>query len=661
MSTSADKLQLLPGSAGTRSGYLRSTIREALVSRIHRLWSPSDAALLDAMVVSERSLVARGARTDFQRSGVYHLLVVAGLHLGIITWFVYASLRRARVHDIFCTLLTLAGAVTYAWLADDGVPIWRATLMLAVYMLARFLYRDREPLNAIGLAALVLLVIDPLALFSPSFQLSFVAVLSIAALALPLLERTSAPYRRGLHQFDAISYDVSLPPRIAQFRLDLRMIAGRLACFLGKRLATWSVVNVTAMIFRAFDLVVISAAMQLCLALPMAWYFHRATTLSVPANVFAVPLAGLLLPATLVALAASTVSLTAARIPAAFAALTLHLILRITNAVSAFHVSDLRVPLPAGPVVLFVVAACVFATLAIRLHRAVAITGIALLLASAVALVIAPSRPRVQTGKLEITAIDVGQGDAFLIVTPDAHTLLIDAGGQVGRAHSDFDFGEDVVAPYLWSRGLRRLDAVALTHSHADHIGGMIGIIGGFHPRELWIGIEPDVEPVQQLLSYAAAHRVEIHQYVQGDHFDFGGVSFRALSPPADWVPRPREANNDSLGFELHYGNSTALMIGDVEKKVEREVATEVGPSGLLKIAHHGSSTSTTPEMLTAARPVYAVISAGHNNSFGHPRADVLARLAAAHVRTARTDMHGAVTFYFDGSPIPTVAGPTNP
>src|SRR5262249_42796361 len=149
---------------------------------------------------------------DFQRSGTYHLLVVAGLHLGIIAGFVFVTLRRLRVPELAASMVTLMCAAAYAWLADDGVPIWRATLMLAIYLAARFFYRRRASLNAIGTAALVLLALDPHALFSASFQLSFIAVLAIAAIALPLMDRSSQPYRSALREFDSFSFDLHLPP-----------------------------------------------------------------------------------------------------------------------------------------------------------------------------------------------------------------------------------------------------------------------------------------------------------------------------------------------------------------------------------------------------------------------------------------------------------------
>lgn len=129
----------------------------------------------------------------------------------------------------------------------------------------------------------------------------------------------------------------------------------------------------------------------------------------------------------------------------------------------------------------------------------------------------------------------------------------------------------------------------------------------------------------------------------------WGGTKIRVLSPPADWQPIPKRANNDSLALLIAYGDTKALLAGDLEKKMERFVASESPRADLLKIAHHGSATSTTPELLAAVQPRFAVISAGYQNSFGHPRQVVLDRLQAAQVRTYRTDLQGAVTFLLDG------------
>ena len=154
--------------------------------------------------------------------------------------------------------------------------------------------------------------------------------------------------------------------------------------------------------------------------------------------------------------------------------------------------------------------------------------------------------------------------------------MLIDGGGSIGPVRSEFDFGEDVVAPYLWSRGLGHLDVVALTHAHGDHIGGLPRIIEDFHPSELWVGINPETTALLHLYEIANQNHVAIRQHVAGDELDWSGTNIRVLSPPADWQPKPKPANDDSLAFLIGYGDTRALLAGDLERKMERFVADRI-------------------------------------------------------------------------------------
>ena len=654
----SDQVQRLAGDGGSRAGRWRSVIRQSLLRHIAMLWRPADAALLSAMLVSERSLLERGTRIDFQRSGIYHLLVVAGLHLGIIAFFVYALARRARFGMLAATCVTIAVACGYAWLADDGTPIWRATLMLAAYLLTRWLYRDRAALNAVGGAALALLLADPRALFDASFQLSFLAVFGIVAFALPLIEWTSAPYRRALHTLDALPLDLRLAPKQAQFRLDVRLIAHRVAVFVPRsiasalrssppRVATVAVSACLRGAFRLFELVLLSAVLQLILAAPMAFYFHRAVTLGVPANLLAVPAAGLLLPTGLVAIALSYMGHALAMLPAALASGLLRWVVGSVRWLAAGRLADIRVATPSMLSLIGMAGLVALAALLMRAGRKRAFAGTFLLVVTAIWTAVPQQRPAL--GRLEFTAIDVGQGDSLLLITPRGQTLLIDGGGPMGPFASDFDYGEEVVSAYLWSRGIARLDAVALTHAHQDHIGGLRAVVANFHPRELWIGRNPDVPAVRALLDQAARDGIHVVSRLQGESFDFGGAKVEVLAPAQDWQPAARPRNNDSLALRVSLGATAVLLPGDAERALERQLAGEPVSAAVLKVAHHGSNTSSTPQFLAAVRPQFAVISDGARNPFGHPRPAVLERLALAHAVTYRTDTMGAVTFILDG------------
>jgi competence protein ComEC len=300
------------------------------------------------------------------------------------------------------------------------------------------------------------------------------------------------------------------------------------------------------------------------------------------------------------------------------------------------------------------------ALVTVRKQRWLAVAGVAILFLAAGCAAFWPGAPQTEAGKLEITAIDVGQGDSLLLVSPTGSTMLVDAGGTNGPLRSEFDYGEDVVSPYLWSRGLERLDVVLLTHAHGDHIGGLARVVRNFGPRELWVGINPETDALDQLSQAAVESHVLIRRHTASEEFDWAGTHIRILSPPPDWQTKPKPKNDDSLTFVISLGETSALLAGDLEKTMERYISWRTPHVDLLKVAHHGSNTSTTPELLKAAQPRFAVISAGYGNPFKHPRPEVLERLQAAHVRTFRTDMLGAITFLLDGKNVEARTGSTH-
>lgn len=654
-SAKAENVQFLPGVYRDRIGAWRSRLHRSIVHEVNQLWPPREAALINAMVIGEEAFIDRETRIDFQRSGTYHILVVSGMNVSILAFVVFWTLRRIRLGDLLSTIITIASCIGYAFITEVGAPVWRAALMCAIYLCTRLLYRDRAMLNAIGAAALVLLLIDPRQLLAASFQMTFVCVLIVAGIGVPILQRTSQLYKLALVNWDSRDFASQLPPKVAQFRLDLQIISKRLSRFIGEKWSRGLIRSTTAFAFAGWELVFISAVMQMGLALPMAYYFHRATTIALPANLVVVPLTQLMMPAAIASVSLGYVSPVFAKLPVQLTSIALHGIVGSVSGLGALRVADLRVAMPSQWMIIAAAGALILAMCTSRRNGVLAAAGLSAILLTSLILATVPPTPAVRPGMLEMTAIDVGEGDSILIVTPHGKTLLVDAGGPIGPGTSQLDFGEDVVSPYLWNRGMCHLDAVAITHGHSDHIGGMISVLKNFRPKELWIGLLPPSRALENVISTAQALGTNVVRHWEGDEFEFGGASVRVLFPPRDWAMGDKPQNNDSMVLRLSYGESAMLLEGDAEKKAERRVAAVEHPEAqVLKVGHHGSANATTPELMASAKPRFAVISVGSGNSFGLPRDETLARLASEGIRVYRTDLDGAVSFYLDKTSVMT-------
>jgi competence protein ComEC len=651
-SSRASSVEVLPGFAGSRIGLWRNAARRSVLAHIMQLWPGERGALMQAMIIGGRAFFGRDIKTEFQRTGTYHILVVSGINVGILAFAVFWLLRKLPFGETWATILTILLSWGYAFLADLGSPIVRATITLGIYLVTRLLFRERAALNGLGIAALGILLVNPRTLFEASFQLTFLSVIAVAGIAVPVLRRTVYPFRKALSNLDSPAYDFAPPTRAAQFRFDVRLVRALIENVSNRWVANVVVVGLTRFAIGTAELLLTSTVIQIALGLPMVWYFHRATTMALPANALVIPIAGILLPAAVVAVGASYLAYWLAWLPALITRYALDALTGTIHVIGRLRVSEVRVPAPGLLVCCAAAAAFGLALVLARRRMALASFGLAGLLVAALWMVLFPPKPQWQPGVLEVTAIDVGQGDSLLLITPEGKTLLMDAGGMPGNARSDFDVGEEVVSPYLWSRGIRRLDVVAISHAHADHMGGMRSVITNFQPRELWYGVESPSRGFLDVEQAARSNHMGLKPYVAGDSFEFGSVHVRVLNPQPGWQPRDPPQDDESLALRMQYGRNSVLLVGDSHKRIEKFLVDEAPQSDLLKVGHHGSATSSSPEFLAAVKPRYAVVSVGFYNSFKLPRREVMERYADAHISTYRTDLSGAVSFYLDGTNI---------
>lgn len=672
--------------------------RAALVRKADASFSADAAGVFKAAVLGNRFGLSRAAAERFREGGTIHALVISGLHIAFLGGLVWALARRLTRRPA----ARWAASVVCVWAYTLGVgaepSVVRAALTFTLAALAPALGRRSGALNATGGAALALLVWRPASLFDPSFQLTFLSVLSVLAYALPLLNNLKAvgewrPTRATPYPPACPSWFRALAEalywRERAWRRETARAAHSYELFKNLWAARLERLRLQPALRFAFAALWTTAAVQLVLLPPQAVYFHRLSLASLVLNLFAGALLVAQAFAALASMSFAEISTTLAAPFVRLTELTTQLLIHGVDPFARAGVASLRLPAYAGaasavyalyyaPLLLFARALQRWRPLAGPPHARAETHGRRLLkgagwvsVTTAFVIVAHPfSAPR-PDGRLRIDFLDVGQGDAALVTMPDGSTLLVDGGGRprFRRPRADEDereefepdargVGDAAVSEYLWWRGLSRIDYVLATHADADHIDGLNDILKSFGARAAVVGRAPPDDEEFKLFSLTAGEAgVPVYVVARGDRLRFGAVEADVLWPPAEVLNGEgntrgeTSANDDSVVLRLRYGRRTFLLTGDIESRTERALlaAGENLRADALKVAHHGSRTSSTDAFVAAARPALAVISVARDSSYGHPHAEVLSRWRDTGAQVLTTAARGMVTVSTDG------------
>jgi competence protein ComEC len=580
--------------------------RESFGRWVHaRLSSPDDAALVGALAAGLRSELGPTWEDRFARSGLAHVLSVSGLHVAALA-LVLAALLSGLFRVIPGLLRRIdprrpaaLAALPLVWgyvvFTGNQPPAVRSALMLSAVLLGRVLQRPTDALNALALAAGVLLAVDPASVRDLSLQLSFTAVLALVLLA---------PRLRKL---------VPVPPPDPQRPGRWRRVLEQ------AREALLGVCTASAAVTLASIPLVASA-------------FHRISLVGWAMNVVALPVASVLTLACAVTAGAFCLSPALAGAPLLVASFAARLLLALVRAGAAVPFGVLPSPAFAWPAALAFGAGLVAVALGVRRAGWV----VALALAFVLLHPLLAARP-----PLELTALPVGHGDALLVSSGGAH-LLVDGGG----VPDGVDPGARVVLPYLRERGIRRLDAVALSHPHPDHALGLLSVLREVPTERLWLPAGVERGPlVDALLEAAGPARVE--WLSAGEERVLGTATVRVLSPALD-AAELRTVNDRSLVLHLSAAGRSVLLPGDAGAAAERALLPVA--STVVKVPHHGSRTSSSPRLVDASEAWLALFSDGRGNRFGLPAPEIVDRWRASGAEVLRTDLDGAIHVSLDES-----------
>lgn len=568
--------------------------------------SYSTRSIIKALTLGDKELISNDILEGFSKTGVIHVLAVSGLHVGFIVIMCLTVCNLLRFTRIMSTIVTIVILIFYTLLTESHPPVFRAAVMSSLYLVSIHLERKTQPFNIIGLAGLLLIIINPYNLFSLSFILSFTAISSI------------------IYFYNTL---ITLPVYVKIKNKNP---------FRAKILAT---------IFVSLSALIGTIPIS-------AYYFNRIPLLSIIINLFAIPLTALIVGLSFITFLFSTISLFVASIYAGLIDILVTAFIAIIDWLSRIHFSYITVPSPHS-VTIIIYYLILFLIFNFNHNRSKKILILLLLISSNILIWKTVFDNNIH--KLQWIQFDVGQGDAALLTTPGHKTILIDGGSR----SEFFDNGKQIIARYLNKKGIKKIDYVILSHPHSDHVGGLTHIIKNYTVDRIYYSHCPcKTSLYTSFIETAKQKKLQLYEITSPDSLILPSCKIYFLSPSEKIKSKTKKLNfnmnNQSLIAYLLYGRTKMLFMGDAEKEIEQKML-QTYPSlhcDALKIGHHGSSTSSTFPFVKQVDPEIGILSVGENNRFRLPSKLVLQYFELLDVYLHRTDKQGAAVLISDGKTI---------
>jgi len=594
--------------------------------------------ILEAMIIGNQKAIPPAVQDDFAKTGTSHILSISGLHIGMVAaggfFLIFLLLKSSEYLMLKFNIIKMATAaafipvIIYSLVAGMGTTVLRSTLMALAFLAALMIRKQRDLYNSLFGAALIILIITPESIFEISFQLSFSAVFAL----------------------------LYIVPRFSNITLGTPSSAPH-----------W----LQKLIRHVYIFILVSIAATLGTMPLIVFYFNRVSAVTIFANAIAVPLLGML---TLIPAMASILTapfspwltgffIKTASFLTGIAVDIIHRLASLSWSTFSFAKPNIAEIILFYFFIFFLIETIApqgkinnrgFAARHRSFVKAALLISVAFILADAVYLAFKDQ----YSTDLKITAIDVGQGSATLIQLPYGINMLIDGGGF---SDSSFDMGKSVIAPFLYSKRIGKINVVVLTHPHPDHLQGLIYIVNNFDVKEVWCtGVKADDDRYLLWEKTILDKKIKIRQLSsQSPPENISGAHIQFLWPLHEKIHNNQEVSDDdtndsSLVTKITYGDRSFLLTGDISESVEaRLIASgQTLKSDLLFMPHHGSNHSNSLDFIRAVSCRYAIASAGRNNVFRHPQPAVLNRYTSAGVTIYRTDQDGAITVLTDGKKI---------
>ena len=576
-----------------------SFLRMRIVGVIERSLPKQQAGLLNGILIGYRDGLSNEVKDAFSDAGLTHIMAVSGANVAFLVFPLLFIFKKLRIRPTVTNILVIAFLIIFVFITGFEPSVLRAVIMAIVILTGKILSKEADIYTSISFAAILLLIYSPYMLFNIGFQLSFAATLSL----------------------------IMLYKNIKKL-IKCRFIPD-----------------------KAADVLAATLAAQIGVLPVMVYFFNKISIISVLTNILVVPLIEVITILGMLMAVLGQLSIIFSQLPGYINCILLSFVLYVSKISASLPFSTLRLITPSILAILAYYTAVWFLLLympgriiVIKFRYIAAVFSVAVIIAAWAFLT---------PDKLEVIFLDVGEGDSTFIRTCTGKTILLDGGGST-NPDLQSTIGESVIIPFLLDRGITKLDLVIASHGHSDHIQGLIPVLSELKVSNLIIPSAADEKEFKVLLQTADRRGVKVDRCVKGDVIKVDDKTcFDVLNPLMDTGTNISSLNNTSLVLKLYYGEADVLFTGDVQKEVENlllDSKTDLS-ADIVKIAHHGSVTSTSKAFIDVIKPKAAVISVGRNN-FGHPSSKVVEMLEDCGIKLFRTDEDGAVILTSGGKNI---------
>lgn len=585
---------------------LANKVRNSMKGKIEQNITDATSGLLSGMLIGDKSNLPKEIQEDFRNSSLSHILAISGMHVSYVMLGITFLISKMKFSKKISKIITIVILLFFIILTGKTASVERACFMSVYAILASLLHKRANVLASISISILIILIINPYSILDIGLQLSYGGTLGIV-LIYPILKKCKKSKKEKAKE--------------NKFQKLIQKIKEKI-----------------------LDIIRITVSANLVIFPIILYQYNTMSFTFIISNLLISSIIGIIIIFGLISVFASYIFMPLAKVMFFLTQILLNILAQTAHLCAKLPFSKVYFPTPKIYVIIIYYLFLIYIILAKRniilvkkISKKIFIIFIIIVIISNLIIKIIPKA-------FTISFIDVGQGDSMLISTPKGKRILVDGGGT--RDTENFDVGRQTLIPYLLNKGITKLDYIVISHFDSDHATGVAQILGKIDVSSIILTRQLEENDIyRHILSIAKEKKIKLIYVKEGDVLKIGGIKISIIHPENKLMIN-NPMNNNSIVCKVEYNSFSMLLTGDIEMEAEELILRKNInlKADVLKVAHHGSKTSTTGEFLKAINPKVALIGVGKNNNFGHPSNEVIQRLKENGTRIYRTDENGEIS-----------------